>query len=535
MEVTALIPDTSVIIDGRITSAYKEYKKTDSLEIIIPNAVVAELEAQANRGRETGFDGLAELKTLQRLSSEGEFVLYFEGELPRPSDVAHAGSGRLDELIRRVAENKGGILVTSDVVQAEVAQAKGIMVRYIEPKLREREPSVFYFFDDETMSVHLKEGSPVYAKKGSVGDIRLVKIAGKMKREELSEKVKEITETAVSDPQGFIEMEEKGATVIQLREYRIVITRPPFSDALEMTLVKPLVVTKLSDYGLSRKLIQRLDGRAEGVFVAGSPGAGKTTFVQALAEYYRGKGNVIKTMEHPRDLQVHDDITQYGPLSGSMEKTGDLLLLVRPDYTIYDELRKTSDFRVFSDMRLAGVGLIGVTHASKAIDAIQRLVGRVELGVIPHVVDTLLFLEAGKVSKVYELSMTVKVPHGMTESDLARPVIQVNDFESESAEYELYSFGEQVVVIPVGEVAAPTPGRGRRGRGRRKESFYTTKKQVVFYEPTLRNKTARILVDGETVASGRVNRAGNLKLKRSNPAAKTILNAIQEGSDVQVE
>ena len=45
--------------------------------------------------------------------------------------------------------------------------------------------------------------------------------------------------------------------------------------------------------------------------------------------------------------------------------------------------------------------------------------------------------------------MTVKVPSGMTEADLARPVVVVNDFETEKLEYELYSYGEETVVIPV--------------------------------------------------------------------------------------
>ena len=55
-----LVPDTSVLIDGRITSMIKagEYK---GATIIVPEAVVAELEAQANNGREIGFSGLNEL------------------------------------------------------------------------------------------------------------------------------------------------------------------------------------------------------------------------------------------------------------------------------------------------------------------------------------------------------------------------------------------------------------------------------------------------------------------------------------------
>ncbi|MDY6773777.1 MAG: KH domain-containing protein, partial [Candidatus Nanohaloarchaea archaeon] len=53
------------------------------------------------------------------------------------------------------------------------------------------------------------------------------------------------------------------------------------------------------------------------------------------------------------------------------------------------------------------------------------------------------------VSKVYKLELTDKVPTGMTEADLARPVIQVKDFETDEPEYEIYTYGEETVVIPV--------------------------------------------------------------------------------------
>jgi ATPase len=132
-----------------------------------------------------------------------------------------------------------------------------------------------------------------------------------------------------------------------------------------------------------------------------------------------------------------------------MELTSDVLLLVRPDFVVYDEVRKTDDFKIFADMRLAGVGLIGVTHANRAIDAVQRLIGRVELGMIPQVVDTVIHIEAGKIQKVLEMSFTVKVPAGMQEADLARPVIEVRDFQTKRAEFEIYTYGEQVVVMPL--------------------------------------------------------------------------------------
>jgi len=127
------------------------------------------------------------------------------------------------------------------------------------------------------------------------------------------------------------------------------------------------------------------------------------------------------------------------------------LLLVRPDYTIFDDVRNTIDFRIFADMRLAGIGMIGVVHAADPVDAIQRFIGRVELGVIPHIIDTILFIKNGNIEKVYSLGLTVRVPSGMTEADLSRPLVEVRDFESEKLEYEIYTYGEQTMVIPVSE------------------------------------------------------------------------------------
>lgn len=56
--------DTSVIIDGRVSQMIEkgELKGT----IIIPEAVVAELEAQANFGKITGLQGLEEIKKNKR-------------------------------------------------------------------------------------------------------------------------------------------------------------------------------------------------------------------------------------------------------------------------------------------------------------------------------------------------------------------------------------------------------------------------------------------------------------------------------------
>ncbi|MFH1200508.1 MAG: ATPase, partial [Candidatus Micrarchaeota archaeon] len=171
--------------------------------------------------------------------------------------------------------------------------------------------------------------------------------------------------------------------------------------------------------------------------------------VTALAEYYASCKKIVKTLESPRDLQVSKDITQYAPLEGSFAQAADVLLLVRPDYTIFDEVRRLDDFKTFTDLRMAGIGMVGVVHASKAIDAVQRFIGKIELGVIPQVIDTIIFIAKGRVAKVYDLAFVIKTPHGMREADLARPVIQVKDFMTAQVEFEIYKWGEETVVFPV--------------------------------------------------------------------------------------
>jgi ATPase len=184
---------------------------------------------------------------------------------------------------------------------------------------------------------------------------------------------------------------------------------------------------------------------------------GKSTFAQALAEHYASKDKIVKTIEAPRDLVLPENVTQYAISHGDAQEVHDILLLSRPDYTLFDEMRNTNDFKLFADLRLSGIGLAGVVHATNPIDAIQRFVGRIELGVIPQVIDTVIFIKNGEANKILSLNMVVKVPAGMTEADLARPVVVVNDFETQKAEFELYSYGEETVVIPVRDTGSKTP------------------------------------------------------------------------------
>ncbi len=446
-----IVPDTSVIIDGRVTTIIKSGRFEEN-EIIISEAALSELEAQANQGQETGMSGLDEIQNLKEMADHGEIELSFRGERPSLEQVKLSSGGEIDHIIRELAKEEEAVLLTSDIVQAEIAKAKGITVEYLEPVYHGEGEGIeiWDYFEKDHMSVHIRTGIKPRAKIGIPGKVSYETIRDEVSSEkDLRRIAHQIIEGAKRSSEGFIEMDKGGATIVQLEDLRVVISRPPFSDAFEITAVRPVAKVTIDDYDISDELKERLSEKQRGVLLAGSPGAGKSTLAQAIAEYLVKKDFIVKTMEEPRDLQVADEITQYTSLDGDISETADVLLLVRPDYTIYDEVRKTPHFKVFADMRLAGVGMIGVTHANRAIDALQRLIGRVELGMVPQVVDTVVFVDEASIGKVYDINYTVKVPAGMMEQDLARPVIEVRDFGTGEPEYEIYSFGEQVVVMPI--------------------------------------------------------------------------------------
>ena len=451
MAIQRIICDSSIIIDGKISQMMGKGELKE-VEVLIPLAVLDELQAQASKGKEPGFVGLDELKKLRELCEKKGIKIRYTGERPTLEDIRLARSGRIDAIIRDVAKIEGGTLLTADYVQALVAEAEGVKVKHIPAEIRTTGLKFEKYFTPDTLSVHLKEEIVPMAKRGKPGSFHLMKLGNKtLNEDEINDIIREISEATRIADEGYVEISRSGAMVLQLGNYRIAIARPPFSDGLEVTIVRPIVKLTLEDYRLSEKLLQRLREKAEGILIAGPPGSGKSTLAASMAEYYKNQNKVVKTIESPRDLQVSPEITQYGPLEGDYEKTGDILLLVRPDYVIFDEVRKTKEFEVFADLRLSGVGMIGIVHATDPVDALQRFITRVELGMIPSIIDTIIYVKDGEVKRVYSVSITVKVPSGMSEADLSRPLVEVRDFENGKLEYEIYTFGEENVIVPVKE------------------------------------------------------------------------------------
>ncbi|MEM0482312.1 MAG: ATPase, partial [Nitrososphaerota archaeon] len=293
-----LIPD-ELVITSRLMERWVLENGFGS-KVLVYSGILRSLEEKLRRGDEAGINAFKSLREACERAGAALEIVDVEG-----------GAEDLRTALRTLAVNSGGEIVTSDPVTARLCEALSIKFRYLAPsKILDLEK----IFQGGVMSLHLKESVPLRVKKGVPGAWRFEELSARpMSREELELIIAQIMMDVYSTlgRESFIEVEKGDTMIVQLRDFRIVITRPPLSDGLEVTVVRPIVRRSLEDYELHPSLMERLVEKAEGILVAGPPGMGKSTFAQALAEYYRSLGMVVKTIESPRDLQVSSEITQY--------------------------------------------------------------------------------------------------------------------------------------------------------------------------------------------------------------------------------
>jgi len=219
------------------------------------------------------------------------------------------------------------------------------------------------------------------------------------------------------------------------------------------------------------------------------------------------------------------------------------------------------------------------------------MIGRVELGMIPQVVDTVIFINAGKIEKVYELNLTVKVPYGMVEEDLARPVIEVIDFDTKRIEYEIYTYGEEVIIMPVKHEEIESIRRmieevirkyvteyeievvsnnkaivkvpeneipnllGKKGRRikrienqlkiklelqplhkeiKKEVKVEETNKHYLIYAEGLEGKTVDVFAGDEYLFTAAVSRKGVIKIRKDKEAGKSLKLALMKGEKIYI-
>ena len=103
--------DTSVIAQRKLFRLFKTKIKG---ELLIPNAVIAELENLANRGNDIGFKGLEEIAKLHKIKSRVK--IKFLGDRPNQHQIKFAKSGEIDALIRNQAVKEKAILIYTKII-----------------------------------------------------------------------------------------------------------------------------------------------------------------------------------------------------------------------------------------------------------------------------------------------------------------------------------------------------------------------------------------------------------------------------------
>ena len=124
---------------------------------------------------------------------------------------------------------------------------------------------------DETAStVFLKADCPPRVKAGHISQLRLEEVEGdvwdKPMLESLAEDLASVVEQNDARSDCFIEIEREGCRIMQIGDLRVTCAWPPFSEAWEITVVRPVAHLKLSDYELNDELIRRLSDHHRGVF-----------------------------------------------------------------------------------------------------------------------------------------------------------------------------------------------------------------------------------------------------------------------------
>ncbi|MBC7130725.1 hypothetical protein H5T51_05860, partial [Candidatus Bathyarchaeota archaeon] len=211
------IPDETSIESGLLNKLIAEGRINE--KVLLHNSIIKHIEHKALNG---DFRGVRELENAcKKLMEKGI-----------PFEIINE-----DLNLRKIAFKTGSIIVTADYVSAIIAKALGLTVLYEE--IHAKADLTDFFKERDVMSVHLKENLPPRVKRGKPGRWTFETLSNNLlSREEMEDLVNSILDK-VKAGKGFIETDKESSTIVQMGPYRIVITRPPFSDGLEITAVRP--------------------------------------------------------------------------------------------------------------------------------------------------------------------------------------------------------------------------------------------------------------------------------------------------------
>jgi len=417
-----IVPDTSIVINGRL-SRMIEGGELGECEIIFPIAVLDELQAQASKGRETGFRGLEEIKRIRRLAEERGISIRFSGERPGLEDIKLAKSGRIDALIRDVAKREGGVLYTSDYVQALVAEAEGVPVRYVAPYARVERFSFEEYLRPNMISLHLKAGAPPIGRvlvRGSVKAVKLRKTP--CGEDELNRILEEVTAALRMGEEGDLTLLRTDALVIETRAFRISAAKPPFSDSVEVVIQRNPIGDLIREEAIE-ELVERCVEDALGVLVVNSDNVYAFPLVERVAEGLQARGRIVKIIGYSR--RTTTSTPYYGPMDGDLEKTVEYLSLSRPDYVIFDEVRRPRDFKLIHELRSLGMGVVSFAATRDLEGALDRILESLDPYSLHKTINLIALMRCGRPIEFYDVRLSFRAPSGLSSARGPGFVIEV--------------------------------------------------------------------------------------------------------------
>ena len=443
-----IIPDTSVLIKGVLTKLI-ELGSLKDCEVIIPLAVVDELQAQASRGREIGLKGLEELKGIRELAEGKGIRVRFSGERPSLEDIKLARSGRIDALIRDVAKAEGGKLYTSDYVQALVAEAEGVPVEYIEPYEKTEEFSFQSYLRPDVLSLYLRSGSPPYGRILRDGKVETTKLGEEECDDDLLNRIlDEVMAVARVKEEADITLLKPDAIILETSEHRISISKPPFSDRLEATIQRN-ILKLVSEQKLVEPIVRECEDGLHGILLLNTDKVYTFPIAEKIAEKLRESGMRIKIMGHTR--RTCSSAPYYGPLEGDLEKTIEFILSDPPDYLIFDELRKLKDIKLIKELRSAGLGVLAFLTSTSLKLAVMKVLEVIKLPNLQEVFNKIMLVKCNGMLETYTLSSAIKTPIGLSPDFGVSLVIEI--IGKGRRRYEVYDVNGLPIIVDLREVS----------------------------------------------------------------------------------
>ncbi|MBW1985015.1 MAG: hypothetical protein JRI53_09870, partial [Deltaproteobacteria bacterium] len=118
---------------------------------------------------------------------------------------------------------------------------------------------------------------------------------------------------------------------------------------------------------------------------------------------------------------------------------------------------------------------------------------------------------------------------------LARPVVEVRDFKTDRLSYEIYSFGQDIVINPINPIDHKSSFmdrkqyRGEKLNRRRKEKrieldIEITKQKVILKaSPEYASSNIIVFANGQEIFTGSLSRSSIISLSLSNKEGRRVL------------